>query len=85
MSNLNTSNLNTPAPSSPRPPIDPHDPARYTDQQEREMGVVDDQGRRIQPAASFVMIALTFVGVAAVAVVVVMIVLRMMGNAPANG
>lgn len=60
------------------------DPARYTAQQEREMGVRDDKGRTIQPSASFVMIALTFVGVAAVGAVVIAVILRFSG-APVAG
>jgi hypothetical protein len=77
-------------PESRSPDADPRttanrpDSARYTEQQEREMGAKDDGGRTIQPQGAFVMIALTFVGVAAVAAVVIVVILRFSG-APVAG
>lgn len=80
MSNLSPRSPDAPPNETANQP----DPARYTVQQEREMGVRDDAGRTIQPSASFVMIALTFVGIAAVAAVIIVVILRFSG-APVAG
>lgn len=80
MSNVSPRSPDAPPGSTANPP----DPARYTQQQEREMGVRDDKGRAIQPSASFVMIGLTFVGITAIAAVIIIVILRFSG-APVAG
>lgn len=60
------------------------DPARYTEQQEREMGVVDDSGHKIQPQGAFLMMGWMYVLVAGVAAVIALIVWRMMDGPPAG-
>lgn len=57
-----------------------NDTARYTPQQEREMGVTDSAGHKVQPSGAFMMIALTYVFVAAVAVAVVAIIMHYSGG-----
>lgn len=57
----------------------PPDPARYTTQQEREMGVMDDKGRKIQPQGAFLMIGWSYVFAAGVGAVIVAIILRFTG------
>jgi len=56
------------------PPLDadrlPHTESRYTEQQEREMGVRDSAGHTIQPTNAFMMIFLMYTGVAAVLLVI---------------
>lgn len=66
-------------PTLPTNPPESRDSARYTARQEREMGVTDDKGHKLQPSGAFVMIALTYVFVAAVAVAVVAIILHYTG------
>lgn len=56
------------------------DPARYTGQQEREMGVTDDKGRSIQPQGAFLMMGWSYVLAAGVGAVIVAIILRFMGT-----
>ena len=64
----------------PSTPLDadrmPHTESRYTEQQEREMGVRDASGVTIQPTNAFMMVFLMYIGVAAVLVVLAVVAMR---------
>lgn len=49
---------------------------RFTPKQEAEMGVVDSAGRKIQPTSAAIMIGFMYIGLAAIAVVVAVVVFR---------
>ena len=70
--------------SQPNPSIPPtskaNDTARYTPQQEVEMGISDGKGGpKVQPSGAFAMIALTYVFIAAVGVVIVALIMHFSG------
>jgi hypothetical protein len=49
---------------------------RFTDKQEAEMGVVDSAGRKIQPTSAAILIGFMYIGIAAIAVVVAVVLFR---------
>ena len=61
--------------ADPRSTANVPDSARYTKQQEREMGTTDDAGRTIQPQGAFLMMGWAYVLAAGVGAVIVAIVL----------
>ena len=65
--------------ADPRTTANPPDTARYTEQQEREMGAKDEQGRTIQPQGAFLLIGWSYVLAAGVGAVIVAIILRFTG------
>lgn len=73
---------NTPV-QQPHVPYDPDrlpsTPAVFTAQQQREMGVMDDKGRTIQPMNAFLMIVLGFLGVAVVLLAIIVVVWKLTG------
>ena len=50
--------------------------ARFTPKQEAEMGVVDAAGRKIQPTSAAILIGFMYVGLAAIATVVAVLIFR---------
>lgn len=73
-----TTTTNSHGPDTPLDPDRlPNTESRYTPQEEREMGVRDEKGRTIQPTNAFIMIALGFVGVAAILLVVAVVIMKM--------
>lgn len=65
------------APAATDPDRLPATEPRYTHEQAREMGMEDSKGHTIQPMNAFMLIALGFIGVAAVGIVVVVVFMRM--------
>lgn len=60
------------------PDTQPATEPRFTPQQEREMGVRDDNGHTIQPTSAALMIGAMYMGLAAVAVVIAIVVFRVL-------
>ena len=77
MSDPKTTTTNS---TGPNTPLDPdriaNTESRYTEQQEREMGVRDEAGHTMQPTNAFMMVFLMYTGVAAVLIVVAVLVMR---------